>query len=106
MTQPGEPPKDEHHPSSDLSDPLPTWARGLALGLGAAAGVAGGYAVFASENQAGTAALLLIAGLFVLLGLQGTPMRRLTRITVSSLLNFADEQSAQLKEPNTKIHQR
>ena len=66
VTQPGEPPEHEHSLSSDLSDPLSTWSRCLALGLGGAAGVAGGFAVFASENQAGTAALLLIAGVLVL----------------------------------------
>ena len=75
MTQPGEPPDHEHSLSSDLSDPLSTWSRCLALGLGGAAGVAGGFAVFASENQAGTAALLLIAGVLVL----KAPIRPLSR---------------------------
>jgi hypothetical protein len=50
----------------------------LALALGCVAGGVGGYAVFASENQAGTALLLLLSGVFVLVGLQGTPLRRLT----------------------------
>jgi hypothetical protein len=78
MTKPRESQDDEDRPNADLSDPLSTWARSLALALGFLAGGVGGYAVFASGNQAGTAVLLLIAGVLVLLGLQGTPMRRLT----------------------------
>jgi hypothetical protein len=62
----------------ETSDPLAPWARVVALVLGCAGGVAGGIAVFVSANQAGTGALLVIAGVLVLLGLQGTPMRRLS----------------------------
>ncbi len=47
-----------------------------ALGIGVAAGVAGGYAVFASSNDAGTAVLLLIALVFLLAGVEGTPLVR------------------------------
>ncbi len=48
-----------------------------ALGIGAVAGVAGGYAVFASSNQAGTAVLLLIALVFLLIGVEGTSLLRI-----------------------------
>lgn len=61
----------------DLADPLATWARATALGLGAAAGVFGCYAVFVSDNQAGTAFLLVASVVLLLLGLQGTPLRSL-----------------------------
>jgi hypothetical protein len=37
---------------------------------------AGGIAVFASSNQAGTAILLLIGAVLLVLGIQGTPLRR------------------------------
>jgi len=47
-----------------------------ALGIGAAAGVAGGYAVFATSNQAGTIGLLLISLVFLLAGVEGTPLVR------------------------------
>jgi hypothetical protein len=52
----------------ETSDPLAPWARVVALVLGCAGGVAGGIAVFVSANQAGTGALLVIAGVLVLLG--------------------------------------
>ena len=61
----------------DLADPLATWARATALGLGTAAGALGGYAVFVSDNQAGTAFLLVASVVLLLLGLQGTPLRSL-----------------------------
>jgi hypothetical protein len=44
------------------------------LGIGVAAGVAGGYAVFASSNQAGTAVLLVISLVFLLTGVEGTSL--------------------------------
>jgi putative peptidoglycan lipid II flippase len=50
--------------------------RQCALAIGVAAGVAGGYAVFATSNQAGTAGLLLISLVFLLAGLEGTPLVR------------------------------
>jgi hypothetical protein len=71
MSQPGEPKDGQDRSNPDLSDPLSAWARSLALAIGFLAGGVGGYAVFASENQAGTAVLLLIAGVLVVLGLQG-----------------------------------
>jgi hypothetical protein len=47
-----------------------------AIGIGALAGIAGGYAVFDTSNEAGTFMLLLISLIFLLLGLAGSPMMR------------------------------
>ncbi|WP_146758688.1 hypothetical protein [Micromonospora saelicesensis] len=71
------PAADDEVELEDLADPLATWARATALGLGTAAGVLGCYAVFASDNQAGTAFLLVASVVLLLLGLQGTPLRSL-----------------------------
>ncbi|WP_344085759.1 hypothetical protein [Luedemannella helvata] len=57
-------------------DPLPWWARSLAALIGLAAGSFGTFAIFRSDNQAGTAALLVLAAAFMLMGLQGTPLLR------------------------------
>jgi putative peptidoglycan lipid II flippase len=51
--------------------------RQAALALGVLAGGAGGYAVFATSNQAGTVVLLLISLLFLLMAVEGTPLLRL-----------------------------
>ncbi len=48
--------------------------RRIAFAIGAIAGGAGGYAVFASSNQAGTVVLLLISLVFLLAGVEGTPL--------------------------------
>ncbi len=48
--------------------------RQAALALGILAGGGGAYAVFASSNQAGTVVLLLIALVFLLIGVEGTPL--------------------------------
>jgi len=56
--------------------PLTRRERQGALGIGVASGVAGGYAVFASSNQAGTVVLLLISLVFLLAGVEGTPLVR------------------------------
>ncbi len=50
-----------------------------AIGIGVLTGAAGGYAVFATSNQAGTFMLLLISLVFLLLGLAGTPLLRWVR---------------------------
>jgi putative peptidoglycan lipid II flippase len=52
---------------------LSTRERQLAIAIGLVAGVIGGYAVFASSNAAGTVLLLLIALIFLLVGIEGTP---------------------------------
>ena len=56
--------------------PLTRRERQAALGIGVASGVAGGYAVFASSNQAGTVVLLLISLVFLPAGVEGTPLVR------------------------------
>jgi putative peptidoglycan lipid II flippase len=48
--------------------------RKVAIAVGLVAGVVGGYAVFASSNAAGTVLLLLIALIFLLVGIEGTPL--------------------------------
>lgn len=50
--------------------------RAVALSVGIAAGGGGGYAVFASSNQAGTAILLILSAIFLLIGIQGTSLIR------------------------------
>ncbi|MEV0842231.1 hypothetical protein AB0I55_22165 [Actinocatenispora sera] len=70
----------DEEPDSSIeqgSEPIVAWARALALGLSGAFGTFGTIAVFVSSNQAGTAALLLIAAVLTLLGLQGTPLTKL-----------------------------
>jgi hypothetical protein len=61
---------------SEPSEPLVTWERVCALTVGAICGGAGGYAVFERSNQAGTAMLLILAAIFLLIGVQGTPLIR------------------------------
>jgi hypothetical protein len=56
--------------------PLLRWERAVAIIIGATfAGVAI-FALFKSANQAGTAALLLVAAAFLLIGVQGTALIR------------------------------
>jgi hypothetical protein len=57
-------------------EPLGGWERAVALGVGIAAGGGGAYAVFASSNQAGTAILLILSAIFLLIGIQGTSLIR------------------------------
>ncbi len=61
---------------SSSIEPLRMWERLVALGVGITSGGAGGYAVFATSNQAGTAVLLALAAVFCLVGIQGTPLIR------------------------------
>jgi hypothetical protein len=42
--------------------------------LGFIAGGAGGYAVYERSNQAGSVMLLVVAAVFLLIGIQGTPL--------------------------------
>jgi hypothetical protein len=62
--------------NSDSSDPLVKWERICALAIGVICGGAGGYAAFERSNQAGTAMLLILAAIFLLIGVQGTPLIR------------------------------
>src|SRR5690349_5840152 len=57
-------------------EPLVKWERICALAIGVICGGAGGYAVFERSNQAGTAMLLILAAIFLLIGVQGTPLIR------------------------------
>jgi hypothetical protein len=80
MTEPNQGTSDaagELSPQPDEpTEPLDLWARVLALVLGVGATGVGTYAVFESENQAGTALLLVVGVVLSLIGLQGTPLRR------------------------------
>lgn len=60
--------------SGSLEEPLRRWERTVAVCVGIASGGAGAYAVFASSNQAGTAVLLVASVVFLLIGIQGTPL--------------------------------
>src|SRR6266702_5760117 len=62
--------------NGELPEPLVKWERICALAIGAICGGAGGYAVFEKSNQAGTAMLLILAAIFLLIGVQGTPLIR------------------------------
>jgi putative peptidoglycan lipid II flippase len=59
--------------------------RQCALGIGLASGIAGGIAVFATSNQAGTAFLLLISLVFLVMGVEGTPLLRILGYSADSL---------------------
>lgn len=65
-----------HDAGKEASDVLSTRARIAVNVLGLAGVGTGGWAVFSSDNQAGTAVLLLIGAVFLLVGVQGTPLRR------------------------------
>jgi len=56
---------------------LNNWARTGSGALGLAFGGAGGYSVFANTNQAGSTALLLIGGIFLLMTLTGRVPERM-----------------------------
>ncbi len=62
---------------SELPDPLRTWERICAGLIGVVLCGFGVWAVFASENQAGSAILLLVAAAFLFLAIQGTALTRL-----------------------------
>lgn len=58
----------------DLPEPLVKWERVCAMAIGAICGGAGGYAVYERSNQAGAVMLLVLAAVFLLIGVQGTPL--------------------------------
>jgi putative peptidoglycan lipid II flippase len=62
--------------SQRRADLLTLRERQIAVSVGVIAGGTGGYAVFASSNQAGTVVLLLISLIFLLVGVEGTPLLR------------------------------
>lgn len=57
-------------------EPLSGIERASAGVVGAAAGGAGAVALFVTDNQAGTAAMLVVAVAFLLIAIQGTPLTR------------------------------
>lgn len=61
---------------NEAPEPLVKWERICALAIGVICGGAGGYAVFEKSNQAGTAILLILTAIFLLIGIQGTPLIR------------------------------
>jgi putative peptidoglycan lipid II flippase len=64
----------EHAEGQRRTGLLTAGERQIAFAIGVIAGGAGGYAVFASSNQAGTVVLLLISLIFLLAGVEGTPL--------------------------------
>ncbi|GAB3816572.1 hypothetical protein [Micromonospora zhanjiangensis] len=57
-------------------EPLGRWERLGASALGLVGAAGGGWAVFATDNQAGSAVLVVIGAAFLLMGVQGTPLIR------------------------------
>jgi hypothetical protein len=75
--------------------------------LGLAAGASGGYAVFATENQAGAAALVVIGAAFLLIGVQGTRLAKIggggnsiemSQADVYQVINRAKREDADVAE--------
>jgi hypothetical protein len=62
--------------STASAEPLSRAVRVTAIAIGLVSGCGGGYAVFASSNQAGTAILLILSAMFLLIGVQGTSLIR------------------------------
>lgn len=72
------PTKDDLLPVAGLS-----WReRSAASALGLAGVGVGGVGIFLSENQAGTTAMLILGAVFLLMGVQGTAIRRASKDSV------------------------
>jgi hypothetical protein len=82
---------DEKDP--DQPAPLTYTERTAAVIVGVAASGTGTTAVFVTDNQAGTAALFVVAVAFLLIGIQGTPLTRFASGDNSA--DFARRQNAQ-----------
>jgi hypothetical protein len=67
----------------NIADSLNLFERALTTLVGASATVAGAYAVFASDNQAGTAVLIVVGAVLTVIGVQGTPLVRFTNTSAS-----------------------
>jgi hypothetical protein len=63
--------------------PLGTWERAAAMSIGIVFGGLAVWALFTTSNQAGTAALIVVAAGFLLIGIQGTALIRLSGGTAS-----------------------
>lgn len=74
--KPGEGAVGEKSENDGRPSPMNPWERWTAGIIGLSAGGVGIAAVFFSDNQAGTAALFVVAGAFLLIGVQGTPLKR------------------------------
>lgn len=84
-----EPAASEPQPDHVSAEPLPSvtgpsrdltgWERSGAGVIGVAGTIVGGVGIFLSDNQAGTAVILLLGVIFLLMAVQGTAVRRLTR---------------------------
>jgi hypothetical protein len=61
---------------------LRPWERWLAGLFGATGTGVGGIGIFLSDNQAGTTAILLLGAIFVLIAIQGTPLRSASRESI------------------------
>lgn len=86
MTEPAaaEPPSEpvQSEPLQPATRPprdLVEWERWVAGIVGLLATAAGGAGVFLSTNQAGTAVILVLGIIFLLMAVQGTAVRRITR---------------------------
>jgi hypothetical protein len=73
-----DPMDDDESTAAGLPSLLFSWERVTAATLGAGGAFFGGLAVFTTSNQAGSAVLLLISAAFLLIGIQGTPLTKLT----------------------------
>lgn len=73
-----EEPEDRESSASAETSLLFIWERLIAALLGAGGVFFGGLAVFTTSNQAGSAVLLLVSAAFLLIGIQGTPLTKLT----------------------------
>lgn len=69
-------------PAVSPSVGLVWWERLLSGALAAAAGGAGGVSVFTTQNEVGSAALLLFSAVFALIAVQGTAIRRANRESI------------------------
>ena len=63
-------------PGSGPVEPLRRWERAVAMIIGTVLAGLAIWALFTTSNQAGTAALLLVAAAFLLIGIQGTALVR------------------------------
>ena len=66
-------------PTENPSSSPPNWLeRACCIIVGTVAGGAGGYVAFERSNQLGSAALLIIGAVFLVIGIQGTRLMRFT----------------------------
>lgn len=78
-------------------EPLVRWERLCALAIGSISGGAGAYTVFERSNQAGSVMLLVLAAVFLLIGIQGTPLIKFGSTTASLELERRREAKAEVQ---------